>query len=110
MKILFITPLINSDKDFTINADYLSDFTLHGLRELYGSNVIDYPGAWYLYKDELVAKKYNSNLLWGKGFTYKDILNDFNKIDRSPLIRSNFYFLRYPCSILGCTFYLISLE
>jgi len=94
MKILFITPLINSDKDYTINADYLSDFTLHGLRELYGSDVIDCPGAWYLYKDELVAKKYNSNLLWGKGFTYKDILNDFNKIDRSDIknkIKKNYF-------------------
>ena len=28
------------------------DLTLHGFRELYGEDVIDYPGSWHLYKDE----------------------------------------------------------
>ena len=54
MKVLFIHPE-NNQKNL-IN-DYQSDLLLHGLREIYGNDVIDYPGCWYLYRDEVKKKK-----------------------------------------------------
>ena len=50
MKILYITHV--NEKNLVQN-DYLNDCVLLGLKELYGnSNVIDFPGAYYMYKDE----------------------------------------------------------
>ena len=46
MKILFIGA--HNDSNQYIN-DYMSDLLLHGLRSLYGDDVIDYPGSWYIY-------------------------------------------------------------
>ena len=68
--------------DFYKFADYMCDLTLHGFRELYGTDVIDYPGSWQLYKDEALKRKLDKNIIFGKGFTYTNILNDFDKIDR----------------------------
>ena len=82
MKILYLTnhkPLSN-----VIN-DYMSDLLLHGLREIYGAEVTDYPGPWYLYKDESKKRNLNINDLWGKGFTTKNSLENFNSIDRSDI-------------------------
>ena len=53
MKILY---LVNDKDPISVqNNDYTSDMLLHGLRDLYGKDVVDFPGSWYLYKDE--AKK-----------------------------------------------------
>ena len=75
MKILFITQLseTNNFNDNLIN-DIISDMTLHGLKEAHGDNLIDYPGAWYMYKDEVIKKKYDIKKLWGNGFTYYNLL------------------------------------
>ena len=50
MKIL----LIHSEGNQTHINDFMSDLLLHGLRQLYGSEVIDYPGCWYMYSDEIL--------------------------------------------------------
>ena len=42
MKILFI----RSEGNHTHLNDFMSDLLLHGLRQLYGFEVIDYPGCW----------------------------------------------------------------
>ena len=56
MKILYLA----NDKDLSFQKnDYTSDLLLHGLRDLLGKDVVDFPGSWYLYKDE--AKKRNLN-------------------------------------------------
>ena len=55
MKILFITP----DTSKKVASDFLSDGLLHGLRELYGENVIDYPGSWYMYQDEVKKRNFD---------------------------------------------------
>ena len=97
MKILFITFHKDDDQkkpDFYKFADYMCDLTLHGFRELYGTDVIDYPGSWQLYKDEALKRKLDKNIIFGKGFTYTNILNDFDKIDRSDIenkIKSNYF-------------------
>lgn len=83
MKILIIHPEHNSNN--VIN-DYQSDLLLHGLRELYGNDVVDYPGSWYLYKEQVNKKNFDTNNLWGKGFNIKNILDNFNSIDRSDIL------------------------
>ena len=71
MKILFI----HSDPDKSeFYNDYLSDLLLNGLRENYGKDVIDYPGSWYLYNDEVKNRDIEYNKLWGKGFTLNNSL------------------------------------
>ena len=48
MKILYLTNHQPLSEQFN---DYLSNLLLHGLREHFDRNVIDFPGSWYLYKD-----------------------------------------------------------
>ena len=91
MKILYIH---SSDNDHQFYNDYMSDLLLHGLRELYGNDVIDYPGCWYLYKDEIQKREYEEKRFWGKGFTIKKILHDYESIDRENIqqkIRSRYF-------------------
>ena len=41
-----------------------------------------------------MKRNYDTNLLWGKGFTYKNILNSYNKIDRDDVkqkIQNNYF-------------------
>ena len=91
MKILFIGQKNNFKGYFN---DYISDLLLHGLRELYGDNVIDYPGSWHLYKDEFKKRNFEKDKLWGKGFTLMNILDGFDSIDRNDLslkIKKNYF-------------------
>ena len=82
MKILYIH---SNNDNIQFYNDYMNDFLLHGLRELYGENVVDYPGCWYLYEDEINKRKYQEKRFWGKGFTVKNILNEFNSINREDI-------------------------
>tara|TARA_Y100000591_G_C21728353_1_gene642632 strand:+ start:41 stop:1027 length:987 start_codon:yes stop_codon:yes gene_type:complete len=81
MKILFI----HSEGNNTHYNDYMSDLLLHGLRQLLGFQVIDYPGSWYMYSDEILQRKYDKNKLWGRGLTIKNTLDNFNSIDRTDV-------------------------
>ena len=82
MKILYLTNHQSLSEQFN---DYLSNLLLHGLREHFDRNVIDFPGSWYLYKDESKKRDLDNNKLWGKGFTIKDILNNYDSIDRNDI-------------------------
>ena len=86
MKILFLTHLKD---DAEAKNDIINDSTLHGLREIYGENVVDYPGAWYMYKDEIARKSFDISKLWGSGFTYYDNLDNYNSIDRTDIKKKN---------------------
>ena len=77
--------LIRSEGNQTHINDFMSDLLLHGLRQLYGSEVIDYPGCWYMYSDEITNRKYDINKIWGKGFTINKTLNNYNSIDRTDI-------------------------
>ena len=91
MKILYIHA--NPDESEFYN-DYLSDLLLHGLRENFGKDIIDYPGSWHLYDDEVQKRQINQNKLWGKGFTLNNSLNAFNSFDRTDIsskIQNNFF-------------------
>jgi len=91
MKILYLHSS-NQDKDHY--NDYMSDLLLHGLRELYSDQVVDYPGCWYMYPDEILNRNYDKKKLWGKGFTIKNTLNNYKNIDRDDIKRKiqNKYF------------------
>ncbi len=82
MKILYIH---STDNDHKFYNNYMNDLLLHGLRDLFGNDVIDYPGCWYLYDDEIKKRKYDEKRFWGKGFTIKNILRNFNSIDRENI-------------------------
>ncbi len=82
MKILYIH---STNNDYEFYNDYMNDLLLHGLRELYGNNVIDYPGCWYLYNDEINQRELEEKRFWGKGFTIRNILKNFTSIDREDI-------------------------
>ena len=90
MKILFI----RSEGNQTHINDFMSDLLLHGLRQLYGSEVIDYPGCWYMYSDEVLNRENDISKIWGKGFTINNTLNNYNSIDRTDIkkkIQENYF-------------------
>ena len=70
LKILYLTNHQSLSEQFN---DYLSNLLLHGLREHFDRDVIDFPGSWYLYDDESKRKGLDNNDLWGKGFTIIDL-------------------------------------
>ena len=72
----------------------MNDLTLHGLRELYGNDVVDYPGCWYLYSDEVKKRNFDTNKLWGKGFNLNDSFQGYDLIDRNDIrtkIKSKYF-------------------
>ncbi len=84
MRILYIT---SDQKNIYIN-DYMSDLLLHGLRELLGNQVVDYPGSWYMYNDESEKRNLDhEKKLWGKGFTTSNLLENYNSIDRTDILK-----------------------
>ena len=92
MKILFISSS-NVKQDSRLN-DYMHDIVLHGLREIYGNSVIDYPGVWYMYRDEVKKRSYDISNLWGKGFTLYNLLSNYQQIDRTDIenkIKTNYF-------------------
>jgi hypothetical protein len=93
MKILYITQLT---KNTTIPINNtISDSILLGLKEIYPTDIVDYPGAWYMDKNEVKKRnyKYKRNF-WGNGFTYYDIISDYQNIDRNDILKkiNNNYF------------------
>ena len=91
MNILFISGL--NEKERRLN-DFMHDIVLHGLREIYGDSVIDYPGVWYMYRDEVKKRNYDINNLWGKGFTLYNLLSNYQQINRTDIekkIKINYF-------------------
>jgi hypothetical protein len=54
------------------SPDYLRCVTLHGFKELFGSNCHDYPKIPHIYKTTNI----NYSNLYGKGITYSNLLNE----------------------------------
>ncbi len=92
MKILYITNHQTLSEQYN---DYISNLLLHGLRQHFNESVVDFPGSWYLYKDESKIKNLDANnKLWGKGFTIRNILDNYNLIDRENIeqkIRTKYF-------------------
>ena len=95
MKILFITQLSEEflQKSNIVN-DIVSDMILHGLKEVFSNDVIDFPGAWYMYKDEIQKRSLVDKKLWGNGFNYYDSFTNYNSTDREDIqnkIKNNYF-------------------
>lgn len=74
MRILYYTVAdqdVNTIPNYS-KGDYMSDLLFHGMRSLFGQNVVDSPKKKHLYK----SWQGNKNELWGKGFTYTNLLDD----------------------------------
>ena len=82
MKILFITLLSEKFQKNSTFVNYIvSDMILHGFKEVYGNDVIYFPGAWYMYTDEQKKRSLGSKKLWGNGFNYYDSYNNYNTFE-----------------------------
>ena len=91
MKILYLK---TTDPSLKHINDFLHDTLLVGLRNRFGDSVVDYPGAWYMYKDECEKKRVEQKSFWGKGFTLYNILRGYDKIDRENIqskIKNNYF-------------------
>jgi len=94
MKILYLKTEDPAISHLNYN-DFLHDTLLIGLRNNFGNNVVDYPGAWYMYPKER-KKKINDSAerIWGNLFTLYDSLYNYDLIDRADIkkkIEKNFF-------------------
>ena len=81
MKILYLKTENPAISHLNYN-DFLHDTLLIGLRNNFGKNIIDYPGAWYMYPEERYRRVKNSkDKFWGKLFTLYDSLENYNSIE-----------------------------
>ena len=73
------------------SVDYLNDCLLIGLKELYGSSVVDINKCHYLY-DSCNLEDASNN--WGKGFTVTRTIPDNEEVDRTNIgskLKNNFF-------------------
>lgn len=100
-KVLFLSGL----EPRAIKPDYLRCLTLHGFKEKFGNNCVDYPKIPHLYKSNT-----NKNL-YGRGFTYSGLLDDSmytNKSEKQLLeeIKNKYYdIIVYGSYTIGIPFY-----
>ena len=111
MKILYLKTENPAISHLNYN-DFLHDTLLIGLRNNFGKNIIDYPGAWYMYPEERYRRVKNSkDKFWGKLFTLYDSLENYNSIDREDIeskIKKKYFDLIIYGSIRGKNLYLES--
>jgi hypothetical protein len=91
MRVLFVT----SDND--CKCDYLSDSIFHGLRILFGADVVDYPKAERMYNSapqELIAG------IRGHGFTLYGLLDDV-KVQRPITLSVHYVKDNYDLIVVG---------
>lgn len=80
MKILFISG--------ANGPDYLSDMVFHGLRSLFGTDVVDEHRLWYMYKSAGDLRG-----LYGKAFTLYGLIDE-GQVDRNDIsakVRAQFF-------------------
>lgn len=98
MKILYIS----SENRKT---DYLCDAVLHGLKSLLGDEVVDVGRAWFLYRNDCLARREELSSFHGRGFSLYGLLPEDVGTDRSDInakIRSRFFDLIVYGSIARC--------
>ena len=64
--------------------EYLDDCVLHGLRSLFGTDVVEYPRMWHMYANEFGTGKQELTSIAARGFTLYGMLDD-TKVDRTDL-------------------------
>ena len=91
MKVLILTGLDKIEKSNNEferkfgTTNYLRELTIHGLRTLYGYNIVDYPKSWGSYDNEIEKRGIPRDHLWGKGFNIAGINKDAKDIDRTDI-------------------------
>lgn len=64
--------------------EYLDDAMLHGMRSLFGEQLVDYPRMWFMYQDSFGPGKCDISTICARGFTYYGKLTD-DLVDRNDL-------------------------
>jgi hypothetical protein len=64
--------------------EYLNDGLLHGLRSIFGNDVVDYPRLWHMYSDSFGIGKRSLTSIAARGFTYYGFMED-STVDRTDL-------------------------
>jgi hypothetical protein len=85
-------------------ACYLSDMLFHGLRNLFGDDVVDYERSWWMYSNDFGPGKLDPEIYCPRGFTIYRTLGDDSSVDRTDIenkIRNQYYDL----VIFGYTHY-----
>lgn len=73
--------------------EYLDDGLLHGLRGIFGSDVVEYPRMWHMYADSFGFGKRELTSICARGFTYYGRMED-PTVDRTDLenkIKAGFF-------------------
>lgn len=88
-------------------SDYLRCLTLIGFKELLGKECHDYPKVEHIYKSNTIE----SNNLYGKGFSYSNILNDdlhndeYDKTIIRDIINEKYDLIIYGSYMRGIPYY-----
>lgn len=77
MKILYIST--------GLDPDYQCDMLFHGLRTLYGDDVVDVPRAYGMYSDMFANGMFESAELAGRWYTVYGLLPDDSGVDRTDI-------------------------
>jgi len=81
MKILFtIASAPNLQADMV--SDYQADTLFHGLRSVFGNDVVDFPRMWWMYEKDKKDRPDDFKRIWGGGFTVYGTLPDDSEINR----------------------------
>lgn len=73
--------------------EYLDDSMLHGMRSLFGPNVVEYPRMWHMYSDSFGPGKIDKSTICARGFTFYGNMEDA-EVDRTDLeskIRNQYF-------------------
>ncbi len=85
--------------------DYVCDMLFHGLRHLWGADVVDVNRLWYMYTHEFGEGRRDKSQLYGRGFTLYGLLEEDADVDRTDIpekIRTRYFDLVIFGSILRC--------
>jgi len=85
-------------------ACYQTDMLFHGLRNLFGDDVVDYERSWWMYEGDFGPGKFDPAIYCPRGFTIYRTLGDDSGVDRTDVetkIKNQYYDL----VIFGYTHY-----
>ena len=85
-------------------ACYLTDMLLHGLRNKFGDDVVEYERAWWMYHNDFGPGKLDPDVYCPRGFTIYRTLDDDSNVDRTD-IKSKIKNQYYDLVIFGYTHY-----
>lgn len=85
-------------------ACYLTDMLLHGLRNKFGDDVVEYERSWWMYHGDFGPGKFDPEIYCRRGFTIYRTLDDDGNVDRTD-IESKIKNQYYDLIVFGYTHY-----